>query len=139
MRLTNHFTLDELVASQTAARRNIDNTPPAGLANNLLHLAQGLEMIRMLLGAPILISSGYRCPELNALVGGAKNSQHMQGKAADFICPGFGTPEQIVAAIVRAKLPFDQAIVEFGQWVHVSFSEQPRHQAFVIGAKDGLA
>ncbi len=131
--LSPHFTLDELTVSQEAARRGLDNTPPAAALEALKRTAMGLESVRMRLGgAPILVSSGYRSPAVNAAVGGSKSSQHMQGEAADFTAPRFGTPRAIVDALVDSDVPYDQLILEFGRWVHVSFSQHPRRQALVI-------
>lgn len=134
MNLTDHFTLEELTHSQTAARLGLDNEPPPDVVDALTRTAHGLEMVRVLLQAPILISSGYRSPKVNRAVGGAANSQHILGEAADFTAPGFGDPTEIVRAIMRSTrpIPYDQLIVEFGRWVHISFSRSPRHQALVI-------
>lgn len=134
MNLTDHFTLEELTHSQTAARLGLDNEPPPAVVDALTRTAHGLEMVRVLLQAPILVSSGYRSPLVNRAVGGAANSQHILGEAADFTAPGFGDPTEIVRAIMRSTrpIPYDQLIVEFGRWVHISFSRSPRHQALVI-------
>ena len=134
MNLTDHFTLEELTHSQTAARLGLDNEPPPDVVDALTRTAHGLEMVRVLLQAPILVSSGYRSPLVNRAVGGAANSQHILGEAADFTAPGFGPPEMIVRAIMRSTrpIPYDQLIVEYGRWVHISFSREPRHQALVI-------
>jgi len=134
MNLTDHFTLEELTHSQTAARLGLDNEPSPAVVDALTRTAHGLEMVRVLLQAPILVSSGYRSPLVNRAVGGAANSQHILGEAADFTAPGFGPPEMIVRAIMRSTrpIPYDQLIVEYGRWVHISFSRSPRHQALVI-------
>lgn len=132
--LSPHFSLEELTASDTAARKGIDNTPTPEARAALVRTATGLEAIRALLGAPVLVSSGYRCPALNKLVGGQPNSQHMRGEAADLIAPQFGPPEAIVKRLVGA-LAYDQLILEFGRWVHVSFADKPRRQVLVIDAK----
>ncbi len=134
MKLTDHFTLEELTHSQTAARLGLDNEPSPDVVDALTRTAHGLEMVRVLLQAPILVSSGYRSPLVNRAVGGSPNSQHIKGEAADFTAPGFGQPEMIVRAILRSTrpIPFDQVIVEFGRWVHISFSKTPRRQALVI-------
>jgi len=122
MRLTKHFTLEELVASETAARLGIDNTPTTAILENLVDLAKGLEKIRLELGGrPIHINSGYRCAELNTKIGGAMSSLHLRGLAADIICPSFGSPLAVCRAIAAAKLNTDQVIHEFGHWCHVSF------------------
>lgn len=132
MNLSPHFTLAELTVSQSAARLGIDNNPPPAVIKALERTALGLEGVRMLLGAPVLVSSGYRSPALNKAVGGSVKSQHMTGQAVDFICPGFGSPAQIVRAIIKSGMQYDQVIVEFDRWVHLSFSDKPRKQALII-------
>ena len=116
MKLSAHFSLDEFLTSETAARRGIDNTPTPEIIDNLKRLAFVLEDVRMRLGKPVLISSGYRSPELNKAVGGSDKSAHPYGLAADFICPGFGSPLSICNRL--ADMQFDQLIHEFGRWVH---------------------
>lgn len=86
--LTPHFSLNEFLASSTAAARKISNLPasPAELdrvISNLARLAAALEVLRSKLGRALRVTSGYRCPALNTAVGGAANSRHMQGCAAD--------------------------------------------------------
>ena len=132
MNLSPHFYLDEFVNSQTAARQGIDNNPTTSILLRLQRTALGMELVRNLLGAPIIISSGYRSPALNKAVGGAANSQHMTGEAVDFTCPGFGSPAQIVEAIKGSSVPYDQAIIEFSRWVHISFADKNRRQTLVI-------
>lgn len=136
MNLTTHFSLEELTASQTAARLGLDNDPPKRVVQALERTAHGLEMVRALIQAPIIISSGYRSPLVNRAVGGAPNSQHIDGEAVDFIAPSYGNPASIVHAIrERGKaIPYDQLILEFGRWVHISFVAGPggRKQALII-------
>lgn len=127
MQLTEHFSLEELINSETASRRGIDNTPDAVVKNNLTILASNLEVLRKLLGKALIISSGYRCPKLNTVIGGARDSAHMTGYAADFICPSFGTPDQIAKAIKASNIELDQCIME-GTWVHVSYAPTKRNQ-----------
>lgn len=127
MNLTDHFTLEELIFSSTAQRLGIDNTPGLETIAALTRTAMGLEQIRALLSAPMHIDSGYRCPALNKAVGGASESAHVDGWAADFICPGFGEPLAIVKAIEASGIDFDQCIQE-GAWVHVSFAPTLRRQ-----------
>ena len=128
MKLSPHFSLDEFTASQTATRRGIDNTPPPAVIETLKRTALGMEGIRAVLGAPIIISSGYRSPALNRSIGGAPKSQHVTGHAVDFICPGFGSPLEVCRTIVKSGIAYDQLIYE-GTWVHVSFSDKPRKEA----------
>lgn len=132
MKLTEHFTLDELTHSQAATRHKLDNTPPPDVIKQLTKLAHGLEMIRALVQCPVVISSGYRSPKVNAAVGGSRTSQHMSGKAADITAPGFGRAADLMRAIHASIIPFDQCILEYGAWVHVSFADTPRRQALVI-------
>ena len=116
--LSEHFALSELTVSQAAARAGIRNVPPDSCLENLRRLACTLEQVRLLLGGrPIIITSGYRSPEVNRLIGGAAQSAHLQGLAADFICPGYGTPQQICQALLDSPIRFDQLIYE-GTWVH---------------------
>lgn len=131
--LSPHFTLAELTLSQTAERLGLDNTPPPEVMEALRRTCLGLEAVRVRLGgAPILISSGYRSPAVNQAVGGSPNSQHTRGEAVDFTAPGFGGPRQVVDALADSEVPYDQLILEFGRWVHISFSARPRHMALVI-------
>jgi hypothetical protein len=128
IRLSEHFTLEELIASQTAARRRIDNTPSAAIVEALRETAQAMEAVRSLLGdRPITISSGYRSAALNRAIGGARNSAHVRGRAVDFNCFGFGAPIDVCRAIAGSGVPFDQMIEE-GTWVHVSFDPKLRRQ-----------
>ena len=143
MQLTENFSLAQLTASETAARESIDNLPPAKVIANLQRLAAGLEEVQRLLGAPLNISSGYRCPELNRAVGGSATSQHALGMAADFTCPRFGAPMAVAAAVQASGIAFDQCILEFNRWVHISFSPSPRGRVLSIydsgkGYLDGL-
>lgn len=123
MQLSEHFSLEELIASEVAARQGIDNTPPPDIIANLRELARGLELVRNSLGnLPIHVSSGYRCPELNARVGGARNSAHLSGLAADIVCPQFGSPLDVCLLIASRHIATDQIIHEFGSWCHVAFA-----------------
>lgn len=125
--LTPHFTLEELTASPTAARLGIDNTPTGVTLANLTSLAKNLEFVRALMTFPMHIDSAYRCEALNKAVGGVPASAHVLGHAADFVCPQFGTPHEIVQAIDKAGIAFDQLIFE-QTWVHVSFDPLLRRQ-----------
>ena len=127
MNLTEHFTLEELTFSQTAERQKINNTPPLKVVAHLTTLAAGLEQVRALLGGSIRISSGYRSPELNRAIRGAKKSAHLAGYAADFTCPSFGSPCEVVRAIAASAIVFDQCIYE-GTWIHISFDPDARRQ-----------
>lgn len=133
MRLSTYFTLEELTASGYAARRGVSNIPGNIELDNLKYTAQQLDRVRALLGCPVLVSSGYRSPAVNTAIGGAKNSQHMLGQAVDFTSPSFGNPEQVAKAIASSHIPFDQLILEYGQWVHISFTTvHPRGEILTI-------
>lgn len=137
MNLTPHFSLEELVNSDTATRLGIDNTPTVEVIDNLTFLANELEYVRTILGHPMLISSGFRCYALNDHLGSNRTSSHTKGLAVDFICPSFGNPRSVCDAIIAANVNYDQLILEFGRWVHLSFHpEDPRNQALIID-KDG--
>lgn len=141
MMLSQNFTMEEFLASQAATRQNIANIPPPDVVPNLWALAAHLEPVRALLGHPLIISSGYRSPKLNAAVGGARDSAHMKGCAADFICPQYGTPYQVASKILGSGIKFDQLIME-GTWVHISFDQQMRQQPLTAiqgGYKQGIA
>lgn len=127
--MSRHFTLAELIRSKKATELKIDNTPPEHILAQLWFTMAGAERMRAFLGHPVIISSGYRCPELNAAVGGSKSSQHMAGQAIDFTCPGFGDPEAVARALKPARflIGIDQLILENG-WIHVSFTLNPRYQ-----------
>lgn len=137
-RLSRHFTLEELTFSQTAIRKGIDNTPSLEKVAHLTRLACCMEQVRALLGGPIRITSGYRSPALNAAVGGAKTSAHMAGYAADFVCPSFGSPLEIVKAIAASSIKFDQCIQE-GTWVHISFDPDMRREVLTAHFHHGEA
>lgn len=133
MNLSPHFTLEELTFSQTAARLGLNNDPPPRIVENLTFLASRLEEVRALLKAPMVVSSGYRSPAVNDAVGGAATSQHRFGCAVDFVAPDFGPPLEVAAAIEASGIGFDQLILEFGKWVHVSFvRREPRRQCLSV-------
>jgi zinc D-Ala-D-Ala carboxypeptidase len=135
LRLSEHFTLDEFIASETAARRGIDNRPTAEIVDALRTTAALLEEVRALLGGrPIRITSGYRCPELNAAVGGAANSAHTRGQAADFIAPDYGPPLTVCLKVSGSPVQFDQLIHEFSTWTHIAWAPLPRRQVLTIDA-----
>ena len=138
MDLSPHFSLEEMTASMTASRRGISNEPTPEALNNLKRLCLHLEKIRALLGRPITITSGYRSPEVNMLIGGSKNSQHSFGCAADIKVAGMA-PDDVIAAIVTSNLPYDQLIREFDSWIHYSIPNSAvwpwRKQALIIDHK----
>ncbi len=136
--LSPHFRLQEFLRSQTASRNGIDMTPPQDVVRALKRLCTHvLEPLREEIGRPIVISSGYRPPALNRLIGGATNSQHTKGEAADILVPGY-SPLSIWNHVRSSKLPYDQVIEEFGQWTHVSHKYGTcRRASLVATRRDG--
>lgn len=112
MDLSKHFSLNEFTYSPTAVYKKIDNTPSEEIIENLKLLCENvLEPIRVKLGKPTKVSSGYRCYLLNKAIGGSTTSQHMEGKAADIHVEGM-TTEELFQYII-ANFSFDQCIQEF--------------------------
>lgn len=131
--LTEHFTLEELT---TTDHREFDNTPNETERANLVRLAGLLELVKVALGGkPIMVNSAFRSKQVNDAVGSKDTSQHRIGCAADIRVPGV-TPDQVVKAVIAAKLPFDQLIREFDRWTHISIpndpKEKPRGQTLII-------
>ena len=139
MRLTRNFTYEELCNSNVAERRGINNRPRTKegekrVIENLKALCmEVLQPLRDFLGKPVVISSGYRCAELNKAVGGVRNSQHMKGEAADIHVENTEHLLKIMHFIMD-ETDFDQVIWERNragtQWVHVSYKREgvDRHQ-----------
>jgi putative chitinase len=127
MNLSTNFKLSELTQSDYALRNGIQNIPSPTVMGNLKLLADGLEQVRLLLGVPLFITSGYRCPTLNRAIGGTSNSAHSLGYAADFKAPQFGNPDLIVETIKESGIKYDQLICE-GTWVHISFDPNMRQE-----------
>lgn len=131
--LTPHFTLEEMTATSHGP-----NAPPPEVVTILGTVtASGMEQVRSLLGdRPIHVNSGYRCPAVNAAVGGVPTSAHLTGYACDFVCPGFGTPLEICDTLSTAPLKWDQIIQE-GTWVHISFAPTMRQEVLTKDAHGG--
>ena len=122
-----HFSISELTSSATALREGIDNRP-SKCAYHLLHVLvdQLLDPIREAWGEPIVVSSGYRCKQLNALVGGTKHSHHLLGCAADIIAGSKQDNYQLFRLIQQmqqeGRIRFTQLIWEGdGRWIHISY------------------
>lgn len=126
MNLTPHFTLVEFVTSNTATTRGIDNTAPDAVVTNLKVVASVLEEIRALFGKAVSISSGFRCPALNAAVGGVSNSAHVRGLAADFTVRDTVNRDAF-DAIRKSGIKYDQLIME-GTWIHIGMDATMRRQ-----------
>jgi hypothetical protein len=133
MNLSENFTYDELTRSETAARHGFDNTPNEGEVDNLKRLAALLEEVKKAVGGKaVMINSGFRSKQTNDAVGSKDSSQHRLGCAADIRVPGM-TPRQVVEACIEAQVPFDQIILEFDSWTHISVANT--HDAALRGQK----
>ena len=137
-----HFSVEELTRSQTATRNGINNKPDD--LSDLMRIAWFLESLRTKIrleyrNAVIIVSSGYRSPELNLIIGGSKTSAHMKGLAADISCPDL-TPLELAQFIAdtMADEGFDQCIHEFERWVHIGLSEGlPRYELLTAVQENG--
>ena len=122
MKLTDHFTLEELTVTD---HRSLDNTPNAGEIENLRRLAVFLELVKDRLGGrPIMVNSAFRSKVVNDAVGSKDTSQHRLGCAADIRVPGM-TPDAVVRAVLTSGLAYDQVIREFDRWTHLSIPSFP--------------
>lgn len=121
-----YFTFEELTASATARRMGIPNIPSWRERENLRLLVENvLDPLREAWGKPVIVTSGYRCAMLNRIVGGASNSQHTMGMAADIrtLTDTAADNRKLFDLALDLDLPFDQLIDEYGyDWVHVSYS-----------------
>lgn len=136
MNLTDHFSFEELTASETAARNGWDNTPNAEELSNLNRLANFLEQVKTVLGGkPVMINSAFRSKVVNDAVGSKDSSQHRIGCAADIRVPNM-TPDEVVKAVIASGIGYDQIIREFDRWTHISVpnrpEDKPRQQALII-------
>ena len=141
VRLSQNFTLQEYIKSQTALRQGIDNMPnEQHLEKAKLLFENVVQPVRDNFGVTV-INSGYRGPELNEAVGGSDKSQHCKGEAVDIECPG--VPNYDVAKWIHDNLDFDQLILEFytpgipdSGWVHVSYKEDANRKSVLTAMKE---
>jgi hypothetical protein len=135
MKLSENFSLQELIKSQTALRKGINNKPASpDIVVNLQTLCEKvLQPVRDHFGKPVTVNSGYRCPKLNKAIGSSSKSQHTKGLAADIEIPGVSNKE--LAEYIESNLPFDQLILEFyngvdpsSGWVHVSYVDDTNNR-----------
>ena len=139
MRLSSHFTLKELTFSQTAQRHDLYNTPNGEQFGNIQLLCYTiLEPVRKFFDLPFSPSSGYRCLELNRLIGSKDTSQHLEGRAVDFEIPGI--PNKDVADWIDENLSYDQLILEYydpevinSGWIHVSYQNLLQNRRHYFG------
>lgn len=134
IKLTQKFRLDEFTISQVAERHGYRNEPNEKQIENLRLLCVNvLQPLREIITVPIFINSGFRSFDVNAAVGGKFNSQHLEGKAADFIVPSMNLVD--VFNIILQKLSFDQLIYEFGKWIHVSWNGDKNRNEVLLSKK----
>lgn len=126
-----YFTIRELTKSATAVRKGINNNPSKEIEKSLTALIDNvLDPLREKWGAPIKVSSGYRCPALNRAIGGAAGSQHMKGEAADITSLSDSRDDnmKLLKLLLESGIPFDQVISEDvdtknrPNWIHVSYT-----------------
>ena len=136
-RISKNFTLEEFTASDTAKAKGISNIPSTQQVANLCALVHHvLQPLRDAMGHEIKIGSGYRCPRLNAAVGGVSNSQHLNGEAADLCIDGDRIKGKRWFDWIKAHVVFDQLIMEHNAkgsyWVHVSYRADGKNRKQVI-------
>lgn len=147
--LTPHFSLAEFTLSQNAARKGINNNLPDNLLLNAVAVCTRMEVVRSFFdNVPILVSSGYRSPQVNKDVGGVADSAHTKACAIDFNVAG-KTPWEVCNELAYAHshnklgVIFDQIIYEYGRWIHlgIAVTGKPRYQFLTIdshGPRDGI-
>ncbi len=138
IQFTANFSLYELLLTSHRRFDEEQYNPPAEVIENLRALCVNvLQPLRDALNSPVNLNSGYRCPSLNQAIGGARNSQHMTGHAADIIDLNNGN-ENLFKKIKQLNLPFDQMIDEFGfRWVHVSYDPVRNRRQILQAVKNG--
>lgn len=148
IKLSKNFALSELLRSQTASRKGIDNRPDETQLENMKKLCQNLlQPIRDNVGSSVNVNSGLRVPELNTAIGGSATSQHCKGEASDIEAPALSTLE-LAQLIIRmqeeGEIEFDQLILEYydpekgpnSGWVHISYSEGNNRNRVMYITKD---
>ena len=136
MNLTRNFTLSELIKSDTAIRKGINNNPNAEQIEKLKALCENiLQPVRDHFGR-VKVTSGFRSVELCLAIGSSANSQHAKAEAADFECPGVDNVE--LADWIKRELPYDQLLLEFytpgepnSGWIHCSYTEGMPRKSFL--------
>lgn len=138
MRITENFTFKELTHSPTAVAKGLKNIPGEEETENLITLANKLlQPLRDILGKSIMVTSGYRSPEVNKAVGGVPTSQHMKGEAADLV-PSDNNPRGLLRKLALSKLAFDQAILYDdgrNKFLHVSYTSPKKNRMQILYSK----
>lgn len=143
MQLTKHFRLSEFTRSATATARGLENVPTEQAVTNLKHLCEEvLEPLRVAMGVPIVINSGYRSPALNKAVGGVATSQHMTGEAADIRIPRSRDGDRGYDHVagrrymdyIVSHCDYDKCLYEHDRqghtWIHVSCKRKGNRHIF---------
>ena len=129
-KISDYFTYGEATVSPTALRLGINNTPNAATLKNILYAARRLDDVRVLLNTPIIATSWYRSPRLNKRIGGAPGG-HPTGFCIDFKTKMW-TPVEICEYINEVGIKYDQLIMEYDAWVHISFDMARGRQQYII-------
>lgn len=142
-KLTANFKLGEFTKSATAKALGIDNLGcvDAQVYMSLKSLCENvLQPLRDMVRFPIVVTSGFRCPKLNKAVGGAKNSQHMKGEAADIKC-NYLAAFQLASILMLNEVEYDQLILEERKgrpsWVHISYVTHRKNRKQSLHTTDG--
>jgi hypothetical protein len=137
-KVSQNFRYGELIRSQTATRKNIINIPGPEEYASLVSLCKNvMEPVRGIYGVGLIISSGFRCLELNKAIGSWDGSQHIQGEAIDFEPMGNVSLHELWRRIVLSDIPFDQCILEFPPtgWIHISHKKDEHQQGKITIAR----
>ena len=133
MNLTPHFTIEELAGTSNDKYKKLNLLKAQEHMGKMYMLAGFAERVREIIGKPMIITSGYRCPELNRAIGGAITSQHIFCEAIDFVVKGL-RPEDVFNRIVTSDLKYNQIIIERNksgsQWVHISIGSYKQKLKF---------
>lgn len=119
-----YFTIKEMTESQTAKLQHIDNTPTKEIIENLKKVMYILDMVRVYIGKPIIVNSGYRCEKLNEMVGGVQKSMHTKGLAADFRTRDKEDINTMFEFLKRNQKEFKIIeLIKYTNFIHVGVSE----------------
>ena len=139
-RISKHISYKEATFSQTATRKDIDNTPSEEVLQRMKTVAENIfEPLRAYVGGPIKINSFYRSIMLNTAIGGSKSSQHTRGEAIDIDDTLGCMSNKDMFTFIKDELDFDQLIWEFGDdenpaWVHVSYVSPENNRRRILKA-----
>ena len=129
-RISPNFTFAEFTKSNTATSHHINNAITEwDVRDNIISLVQNiLQPARDAWEEPMFINSGYRCKELNELVGGVESSQHRKGQAADV---GVSDPYEFAKLVKKMNLPYDQMII-YPTFVHLSYKKNGENRGQLL-------